>query len=96
MSIPGYGSNKINAALYFGGPQALGQAVGDLVGIQPDYVFVTRFKFFQALIASIGGIDVHNPVAFSDPLPQARGLHGGHGSTSAATTRWRSRGSGTT
>ena len=77
VSIPGYGSNKINAALYFGGPQALGEAVGGLVGIQPDYVFVSRFKFFQALIGSIGGIEVNNPVAFSDPVPQARGLHAG-------------------
>ena len=66
VSIPGYGSEKINAALYFGGPQLMGQAVGDLVGIQPDYVFVTRFTFFQDMIKGIGGITVDNPVAFSD------------------------------
>jgi LCP family protein required for cell wall assembly len=74
VPIPGYGSNKINAALYFGGPQALGAAVGDLVGIQPDYVFVTRFKFFQALIGSIGGIDIQNPVAFTDPYLKPEGF----------------------
>jgi anionic cell wall polymer biosynthesis LytR-Cps2A-Psr (LCP) family protein len=65
VPIPGYGSNKINASLYFGGPQLLGQTVGNLVGVQPDYVFVTRFKYFQALIGSIGGVDVTNPVAVS-------------------------------
>jgi LCP family protein required for cell wall assembly len=74
VPIPGYGSNKINAALYFGGPQALGAAVGDLVGIQPDYVVVTRFKFFQALIGSIGGIDIQNPVAFTDPYLKPEGF----------------------
>jgi LCP family protein required for cell wall assembly len=77
VSIPGYGSNKINAALYFGGPQALGDAVGALVGIQPDYVFLSRFKFFQALIKDIGGIDVNNPVAFSDQYLKPTGFKKG-------------------
>ena len=73
VPIPGHGSNKINAALYFGGPQALGRAVGNLVGIQPDYVFVSRFKFFQAMVKEIGGIDVVNPRAFSDPYLKPQG-----------------------
>ncbi len=77
VSIPGYGSNRINASLYFGGPQLLGQTIGDLVGIQPDYVMVTRFKFFQALIESIGGVDVDNPVAFSDTYLKPRGFREG-------------------
>jgi len=77
VSIPGYGSNKINAALYYGGPAALGQAVGALVGIQPDYVVVTRFKYFQALIGSIGGIEVNNPVAFSDSSLKPEGFKSG-------------------
>jgi polyisoprenyl-teichoic acid--peptidoglycan teichoic acid transferase len=74
VSIPGVGSDKINASLYYGGPQLLGQTVGNLVGIQPDYVFVTRFKFFQALITSIGGVDVDNPIAFDDTYLKPQGF----------------------
>jgi LCP family protein required for cell wall assembly len=77
VPIAGYGNNKINASLYFGGPQLLGRTVGNLVGIQPDYVFLTRFKYFQALIGSIGGIDVNNPVAFSDSALKPEGFKQG-------------------
>jgi len=67
VSIPGHGSNRINAALYFGGPQLLGETVGNLIGIEPDYVFVSRFPFFEDMVDDIGGIDVRNPRPFSDP-----------------------------
>jgi LCP family protein required for cell wall assembly len=77
VSIPGHGSEKINAALYFGGPQLLGETVGNLVGIQPDYVFVSRFKYFQAMIDDIGGITVRNPIAFDDPYLKANGFPAG-------------------
>jgi LCP family protein required for cell wall assembly len=77
VSIPGYGYNKINASLYFGGPQLLGRAVGDLVGIQPDYVFVTRFQYFIAMVRYLGGITVDNPVAFSDPYLMKDGFKAG-------------------
>ena len=66
VDIPGVGHDKINASLYYGGPQLLGETVGNLIGIQPDYVFVTRFEKFRALIGTIGGIEVDNPVAFDD------------------------------
>lgn len=68
VPIPGAGSDRINASLYFGGPDLLGQTVGNLVGVQPDYVFVTRFLYFQHMVKDIGGITVDNPVSFSDPL----------------------------
>lgn len=74
VDIPGHGFDKINASLYYGGPELLGQTVGNLVGIQPDYVFVTRFKFFQAMIGGIGGVDVDNPVAFDDPYLKPAGF----------------------
>jgi polyisoprenyl-teichoic acid--peptidoglycan teichoic acid transferase len=74
VSIPGYGYNKINASLYFGGPQLLGETVGNLIGIQPDYVFVTRFQFFEAMVNEIGGIDVNNPVSFYDDFLKPKGF----------------------
>jgi LCP family protein required for cell wall assembly len=77
VDIPGHGHEKINASLYFGGPELLGRTVGDLVGIHPDYVFVTRFKFFQAMIDDIGGIDVSNPVAFDDVNLKPKGFRKG-------------------
>lgn len=77
VSIPGHGSDRINAALYYGGPQLLGDAVGDLVGIQPDYVFVTRFPFFENMINDIGGITVRNPRFFSDSSLKPGGFEAG-------------------
>ena len=66
VPIPGYGSNRVNASLTYGGPELLGRTVGNLVGVQPDYVFITRFPFFEDMVDSIGGITVYNPRPFSD------------------------------
>ncbi len=66
VEIPGHGSNRINAAMYYGGPQLMGQVVGNLVGVQPDYVFTTTFTGFRAMIQAIGGITVHSRLAFTD------------------------------
>jgi LCP family protein required for cell wall assembly len=66
VDIPGHGSNRINAALEYGGPQLAADVVGNLVGVHPDYVFVTTFTGFKALVQSIGGITVWSPYAFHD------------------------------
>ena len=93
VPIPGVGSDRVNAAMYYGGPQLLGETVGDLIGIQPEYVFVTGFKTFQKMINSIGGVYVHNPVAFSDPYLKEQGFEQGRirlgGYTSLAYARVR-------
>ena len=77
VPIPGHGSEKINSALYLGGPQAMARAMGDLIGIQPDYVLVTRFPFFEDMVDSIGGITVTNPRRFSDPYLKKEGFRQG-------------------
>jgi LCP family protein required for cell wall assembly len=66
VPIDGYGSNRINSALYFGGPQLMADTVGDLVGVHPDYVFTTTFVGFKALVQGIGGVTVHSRLAFTD------------------------------
>ena len=77
VPIPGYGSERINASLYFGGPQLMAETVGNLIGIQPDYVFVTGFKKFKTMVGDIGGIDVVNPTAFSDEYLKPQGFEAG-------------------
>jgi polyisoprenyl-teichoic acid--peptidoglycan teichoic acid transferase len=61
VAIPGHGSNKINAAMVFGGPQLLARAVGNMVGVQPDFVFVTDFVHFIKLVNGLGGLTIDVP-----------------------------------
>lgn len=68
VDVPGHGRNKINAAMYYGGPQLMATAVGNMVGIRPDYVFTTSFTGFSAMVNRIGGITVRSRYAFSDPV----------------------------
>jgi polyisoprenyl-teichoic acid--peptidoglycan teichoic acid transferase len=77
VDIPGHGTDKINASLYYGGPQLMGQTVGNLIGVQPKYVFVTRFQYFIAMVRWLGGIDVRNPYAFSDDPLKVKGFKAG-------------------
>ena len=66
VTIPGRGTNRINAAMSMGGPQLQARAMGNLLGIEPDYVLVTRFEGLENMVGSIGLIEVDNPYAFSD------------------------------
>lgn len=68
VEIPGHGRNKINASMFFGGPQLMADSVGRLIGVRPDYVFTTGFLGFRAMVRAIGGVTVHSKFAFSDPV----------------------------
>jgi LCP family protein required for cell wall assembly len=77
VDIAGHGTNKINAALYFGGPGLMASSVGNLVGIQPDYVMVTGFEGLERMVNGIGGITVDNPISFSDDALKPAGFKAG-------------------
>jgi polyisoprenyl-teichoic acid--peptidoglycan teichoic acid transferase len=77
VSIPGRGSNRINAALYFGGPQLMADTVRGLVGIEPDYVMVSSFWGLRGMVDAIGGITVQSRFAFSDPYLRQQGFRVG-------------------
>ena len=68
VNIPGYGQNKINSSMLYGGPQLMARSVGDMVGIRPDYVFTTGFVGFKAMVGDIGGITVDSKFSFTDPV----------------------------
>ncbi len=56
VDIPGFGSDKINAAMVYGGPQLTARSVAGLTGISPDYVFVTSFRGITRMVAGIHGV----------------------------------------
>lgn len=77
VDIPGHGRNRINAALTFGGPQLQARAVAGLVGIEPDYVMVTRFEGFEGMVRAIEPIEINNPYFFADVNLKREGFQPG-------------------
>ena len=67
VDIPGHGSDKINAAMVYGGPQLMAQAVAGMVGLEPHYVFTTSFRGMNRMITAVGGVRVYSPYAWSIP-----------------------------
>lgn len=77
VQIPGRGQDRINAAMTIGGPQLQARVLGDLFGIEPDYVFVTRFEGMEKMLGAVGPITVKNPYAFSDVNLRPQGYAAG-------------------
>ncbi len=64
--IPGHGTDKINAAHAYGGPELMAAAVSALVGVDIPYVITTGFVGLTAMVDELGGVDVDVPTAMSD------------------------------
>lgn len=72
VTIPGSGTNKINAALVLGGPELIVRTVEQASGIHIDAFVLTGFVGFERLVAAVGGIDVRIPYPIVD---SAAGAH---------------------
>ncbi len=62
------GSNKINAALPQGGPEAMVATVENLSGVTFDYWVLTSFQGFTRLFDALGGLDIDVPYGFTGHL----------------------------
>ena len=64
VEVPGYGSNKINAAFQLGGPALTLKTVTALTGLEPNHVVLVDFDDFKEVIDALGGvtIDVPKPI----------------------------------
>ncbi len=71
VSIPGYGTTKINAAMVNGGPELVVQTVEELTGIQMDYWALTWFEGFEAMIDDVGGLAMDVPFDVFDRYARA-------------------------
>jgi LCP family protein required for cell wall assembly len=73
VTIPGYGSNRINEAQEFGGINLTKAVFMENFGVQIDYYLMTNFNGFRNIVNSLGGINVNASKSLSDhcDLPQA-------------------------
>ncbi|CAN3131451.1 Cell envelope-related function transcriptional attenuator common domain-containing protein [Mycobacterium sp. smrl_JER01] len=68
VSIPEYGSDKINAAFSVGGPQLLVRTVELATGLRIDHYAEIGFGGFAGLVDAVGGVTICPEAAISDPL----------------------------
>jgi LCP family protein required for cell wall assembly len=59
VPIPGHGTNKINAAMSFGGPRLLVATFERLTGIHIDYYVLTSFDGLTDIVNKVGGVQVN-------------------------------------
>lgn len=65
VDIPGYGENKVNAAMAFGGIPLTVQTVESIIQARIDHVVVIDFSGVKQLSNSLGGVDLNNDIEFS-------------------------------
>ena len=61
VRIPGYGSDKINAAYAYGGPALAIRTVEELTNIPVNHVAVVDFSTFDEMIDALGGVTIDVP-----------------------------------
>lgn len=65
VPIPGHGTNKINAAMAFGGVPLVVETVESIIDTRIDHVAVIDFESFKGLTEALGGVTINNPNAFT-------------------------------
>ena len=66
VPIPGHGSNKINAAFAFGGPNLLVQTVEQVTDLHIDGYVEIGFAGFASVVDSVGGVRICVPFKMND------------------------------
>jgi LCP family protein required for cell wall assembly len=67
VPIEGHGSNKLNAAYAFGGPELLIKTVESATGLHIDHYAEIGFGGFVDAVDAVGGVDLCVPTAIKDP-----------------------------
>ncbi|MEJ8278900.1 LCP family protein [Pseudonocardia spirodelae] len=67
LPIPGKGSNKVNAAFAFGGPELLVETVENATGLRIDHYVEVGFGGFVGAVDAVGGVDMCVPDSIDDP-----------------------------
>ena len=90
VPIPGHGSNKINAALAFGGPPLLVQTVESVTGLRIDHYMGIGFAGLASVVNTVGGVRICLPAALHDAnsgVNLSKGCHNLSGTQAVAFVR---------
>jgi LCP family protein required for cell wall assembly len=68
VPIPGYGTDKINAAFALGGAPLLAQTVEQATGLRLDHYAEVGFDGFAVMVDALGGVTACPAEPISDPL----------------------------
>ncbi|WP_288833167.1 LCP family protein [uncultured Corynebacterium sp.] len=68
VEIPGYGSDKINAAFSYGGPKLLAATVEQATGLRVDRYAEIGMGGLAGVVDAVGGVDVCVAEPIDDPL----------------------------
>jgi LCP family protein required for cell wall assembly len=71
VPIPGHGTNKINAAMAFGGPSLLVATFEQLTGLTIDYYALTSFDGLTDIVTKVGGVQVNVDMNIRDQFAGA-------------------------
>ena len=102
VSLPGFGEERINTAMEFGGFQLAQEMFLQNFGLKIDHYILTNFQGFMSLVNTLGGINVNAARELYDTcnLPQASAgycfIGPGLNQMDGATTLWYVRSRGTT
>jgi len=66
VPIPGHGTNKINAALGFGGPTLLIQTIENVTGLNINHYLGIGFGGLVSVVNTVGGVNMCLPTALHD------------------------------
>jgi LCP family protein required for cell wall assembly len=90
VPIPGYGENKINASLAFGGPTLLIKTVENATGLRIDHYMGIGFGGLVSVVNTVGGVRVCLPQAIQDSysgVNLSKGCHNLNGTQALAFVR---------
>ncbi|PRI11358.1 hypothetical protein B4915_09040 [Leucobacter massiliensis] len=65
VEIQGFGQAKINAAIAYGGLPLAVNTIENFIGARIDHVALIDFKSFKGLTDAVGGVTVHNEIAYT-------------------------------
>ncbi len=78
VPIPGHGTDKINSALFLGGPELVVQTIENVTDIRVDFWVLTGFQGFVRFWNDVGPIDVDVPRPMFDAASGANFTAGVH------------------